>query len=469
MSVDVEQIDAWLALPSETRQLEFKEAKLQFDNTRLFKYCVAIANEGGGSLLLGVTDGKPRTVVGTQAFNNLVGMEAKLFASIGFRVEIAEVAHPDGRVLVFQIPSRLAGSAYASKGAYYMRVGEQLQPMSEDRLRAIFAEGKPDWLEQAAVDSASPQKVVALLDTQSFFDLLGQPYPSTQQAVLEKLVAEKLVSEQQGDFAISNLAAILLAKDIRKFDSVKRKAPRVIVYRGENKLDTESDTIGNKGYAVGFQALVGFVMAKLPQNEVIENALRTESKLLPEVVIRELLANALVHQDFEKSGMSPMVEIYEGRIEISNPGEPLVPIERLIDGYESRNERLADLMRRFGICEEKGSGIDRTIDAAETFQLPAPDFRVEQERMLVILHGPRPFKKMDREDRMRACYQHCALQWMQRKAMTNQSLRNRFKLSPSSTNTVSVIIASAIEANRIKPDPSAPSSKKYARYLPIWA
>lgn len=233
---------------------------------------------------------------------------------------------------------------------------------------------------------------------------------------------------------------------------MKRKAPRVIVYKGENKLDTESDTIGNRGYAVGFQALVKFVMGKLPQNEIIQDALRTETKLLPEVVIRELLANALVHQDFEKTGMSPMVEVYSDRVEISNPGEPLVPLERLIDGYESRNERLADVMRRTGICEEKGSGIDRTIDAAETFQLPAPDFRVEQERMLVILYGPRPFKQMDREDRLRACYQHCALQWMQRKAMTNQSLRNRFKVSASS---VSAIIASALEADRIKLDQCA--------------
>lgn len=469
MTVTTEQIDRWLVVPTETQNLEFKEAKLQYDNTKLFKYCVAIANEGGGHLLLGVTDAKPRKVVGTQAFNNLVEMQSKLFGALGFRVEIEEVLHPDGRVLVFKIPSRHSGTAYAYKGAYLMRVGEELLAMSEDRLRTIFAEGKPSWLEELAIENNSAQDVVRLLDTQAFFDLLELPYPSSQEGVLDKLLAEKLIFTSATGFDISKLAAILFAKDLGCFDSIKRKAPRVIVYQGENKLDTKSDKIGSKGYAVGFQALVRFVMSQLPQNEVIEDALRTKSKLLPEVVIRELLANALIHQDFEKTGMAPTVEIYSNRVEISNPGVPLVPIDRLIEGYESRNERLADLMRRIGICEEKGSGIDRTIDAAEAFQLPAPDFRVEQQRMVVIVYGPRTFRLMDKEDRMRACYQHCELQWVQRKSMTNQSLRERFGLSASSSNVVSTIISATIEANRIKFDPNAPNSKKYARYLPIWA
>jgi predicted HTH transcriptional regulator len=94
-------------------------------------------------------------------------------------------------------------------------------------------------------------------------------------------------------------------------------------------------------------------MGKLPQNEIIKDAIRKEVKLVPEVVIRELLANALIHQDFEMTGASPIVEVFSNRIEISNPGEPIVPVERFIDGYQSRNERLADIMRRFGICEEK--------------------------------------------------------------------------------------------------------------------
>jgi ATP-dependent DNA helicase RecG len=138
------QIDIWLNAPSEHQRLEFKEAKNQFDNTKLYKYCVALANEGGGLLLLGVSDKPPRRVVGSQAFNDPVAMAEKLFAALGFRVDIEAVAHPDGRVVVFHIPPRPRGTAYHLDGAYLMRSGEELVPMSEDRLRTIFAEGQPD-------------------------------------------------------------------------------------------------------------------------------------------------------------------------------------------------------------------------------------------------------------------------------------------------------------------------------------
>jgi len=88
---------------------------------------------------------------------------------------------------------------------------------------------------------------------------------------------------------------------------------------------------------------------------VIEQALRREVKMFPEIALRELLANALIHQDFGETGASVMVDLYDDRIEISNPDKPFIPADRFIDEYRSRNERLTDIMRRPGICEEKGS------------------------------------------------------------------------------------------------------------------
>ncbi|MDA0321464.1 MAG: putative DNA binding domain-containing protein [Verrucomicrobia bacterium] len=366
MTTTPEQIDIWRAAPSEHERLEFKEAKTQYDNNKLYRYCVALANEGGGHLLLGVANTPPRPVVSTAAFNNTTAMAEKLFGAVGFRVEIEEVMHPDGRVLVFHVPSRPRGTAYHLEGAYLMRSGESLVPMSEDQLRKIFAEGGPDWLEEPAVKSATAQDVVDLLDTQSFFELLGLSYPSDRTGVLQKLEQERLVDRDGNDYTIRRIGAVLLAKRLADFPAnLARKAPRVVVYSGTSKTETKLDQPGSKGYAVGFQGLVEFVMGQLPQNEVIEKALRKEIKLVPEITIRELIANALIHQDFTISGMSVMIEIYSDRVEISNPGEPVVPVERFIDGYQSRNERLADIMRRFAICEEKSSGIDKVIQAIE--------------------------------------------------------------------------------------------------------
>jgi len=469
MATTPEQIDLWRQASSEHQRLEFKEAKTQFDNQKLYKYCVALANEGGGHLLLGIADKLPRPVVGTKAFNDSVAMTDKLFKAVGFRVDIEDVEHPDGRVLVFHVPARPRGTAYHLDGKYLMRSGESLVPMSEDQLRNIFSEGQPNWLDETAMDSLTGQDVVQLLDTQAYFDLLELPYPTDQQGVLERLKSERLIEEMNGSYFILNMGAILLAKNLRDFPRVSRKAPRVVVYSGESKMETSSDITGSKGYAVGFQGLVQYVMSQLPQNEIIEDAIRKEVKLVPEVVIRELLANALIHQDFSATGVSPVVDVYANRVEISNPGEPVVPVDRFIDGYQSRNERLAGLMRRFGICEEKSSGIDRVIEAAELLQLPAPDFLVGFKSTIAVIHGPKPFRDMDGSDRVRACYQHCVLQWVLRKQMTNQSLRKRFGLSERSGNTVSQIITAAVEQRLVKNDPTAPDSRKYARYIPIWA
>jgi ATP-dependent DNA helicase RecG len=153
-----EQVDVWRQVRSEHQRLEFKEAKQQYDYRKLCQYCVAIANEGGGFLVLGVTDKVPRQVVGTQACPNILSQAQKLFETLGFRVDIEEVNHPDGRVLVFEIPSRPRGTAYHLDGAYLMRSGESLAPMSEDQLRRVFAEGKPDWAEEHTVSGVDAQK-----------------------------------------------------------------------------------------------------------------------------------------------------------------------------------------------------------------------------------------------------------------------------------------------------------------------
>lgn len=465
----VEQIDRLLESPFEHQNLEFKEAKQQYDFRELCRYCVAMANEGGGAMVLGVSDQPPRQVVGTRACENVTGQAQKLLAKLGFRVDVEEVHHPDGRVVVLSIPPRPSGVAYNLDGAYWMRSGAALVPMSDDRLRVIHGEGRTDWIEEHSRTDLSAQDVIEALDTQTFFELINLPYPTERIGVLERLERERLIDRVGGTFAIRRIGALLLAKQLNEFPDLERKAPRVVAYTGTSKLETRLDRIGEKGYAVGFKGLVRFVMTQLPQNEVIQDALRREIKLVPEVVIRELVANALMHQDLVMAGASVMIEIYSNRLEISNPGEPLVPVERFIDGVQSRNERLAGLVRRMGICEEKGSGIDRVVHAAEVFQLPAPDFRAANSRTLSVIYGLRKFEEMDREDRIRACYQHCALRYVMSERMTNQTLRERFRLPESKSAVTSQVISAAIDSGLVKADEAVGTSRKFARYLPFWA
>lgn len=470
MTTSIEQLTEWMSAPKETEFLEFKEAGNHFDNDKLARYCVAIANEGGGNLILGITDKLPRRVVGTNAFRDVDKAALRILDTTGFRVDPKEIQHPEGRVLVFHIPSRPRGTAYAFEGGFWMRSGESLVPMSEDQLRKIFAEGKPEWLLEPAKKGCDGAEIIALLDTQTYFDLLEIPYPSSRGGVLEKLKSEGFILAEEGKWTIINIAAILLAKNLETFSSgLARKAPRVVAYEGTNKIKTRAEHTGQKGYAVGFENLLEFVHNLAPANKVIEEAVREDVQMFPKQALRELIANALIHQEFMITGASVMIDMYADRIEISNPGTPPISPERFIDEYQSRNEKLAAFMRRAGICEEKGSGIDKVIEAAEVYQLPAPDFRVGEIRTTAVLFAHQDFSNMSKNDRIRACYQHCCLMYVGNKSMTNQSLRDRFRLSESKSATVSQIITAAQESGKIKLDDGDTTSRRYAKYMPYWA
>lgn len=470
MVVTVDQIDYWRSQPSENELLEFKEAKNQYDNRKLCRYCIAIANEGGGHLLLGIQDKIPHIVVGTKAFNNLPGITQQLLDELGFRVDVAETAHPDGRVVTLRIPSRPTATPLHYQGEYLMRSGESLVSMSPDMLKRICSENDPEWLEEYSIVNIGGAKVVALLDVESYFRLINVPFPGATPEVLVQLLRDRLIiDEGLGAYSIRRIAGLLLARDLNDFPEVINKAARVIVYNGTSKLDpVVSDRTEMKGYAVGFQELVQHVHAQLPHNEIIQDALRVEVKLVPENVIRELVANALVHQDLYIRGSSVVIEIFKNRLEITNPGEPVIPVERLIDGYESRNVRIAALMRKMRICEERGRGIDEVVRSAEILQLPAPAFHAIEKRTVVTWFGHQPFNSMDRKDRVRACFQHCALKRVMSEKMTNQTLRERFRLPPSKTAVVSQVIAATIEANLIKLDKGAGTSRRFTYYVPFW-
>ncbi|MEI6206230.1 MAG: ATP-binding protein [Desulfuromonadales bacterium] len=466
-------LQQWLTAPAETEHLEFKEAKQQFDTTKLMRYCVALANERGGYLVLGVSDKLPRQVVGSQAFSattELNEIKARIVEKLHIRVDTVELMHPLGRVLVFEIPSRPVGHPMDFDGAYLMRAGEDLVAMTPDQLRRIFAEGQPDWFSQPAKKGASPDEVVALLDTQAYFELSNLPYPTTRDGVLARLSGEELIAHSSSGWTINNLAAILLAKRLDAFSpALARKAPRVVIYEGTDKTVTREDKPGIRGYAVGFESLVDFVHSAAPLNRSVEQVVREEIKMFPKQALRELIANALVHQDFLASGASVMIEMYVDRVEISNPGIPPISVDRFIDEFRSLNERLADLMRRLGICEEKGSGIDKVVKAAEVYQLPAPDFRVGELRTTSILFAHQDFSAMSKSDRIRACYQHCCLMYVSNQRMSNQSLRERFGVPESKAATVSLVIGAAKDAGLVKADESETNSTRYARYLPFWA
>lgn len=468
-------------MPKETEWVEFKHNFHSLEevgqNLSALSNGACLHHQSCGFLVYGVEDGT-HAIVGTdfkpsqkkkgteEAENWIV---QRLSPKVDFR--FFEFDCYGKAITIFQVD---AASSQPVDFMYesYIRVGSITRKLREfpEKERKIWKKHHQSPFEKDPAKTAlTDDEVVTLLDTQSYFELLQLPYPTTRSAVLERFASEGFIQMSSNGWAITNLGAILFAKKLVEFPTVARKAMRVIVYNGKNKVHTKKDQLAVKGYAVGFEGLIKFIDDQLPVNEVIGKSLRETVKVYPELAIRELVANALIHQDLSQTGIVPMVEIFDDRLEVSNPGHPLINPLRFIDEYQSRNEILASLMRRLRICEEKGTGIDKVIDLVEAFQLPAPDFRVQETHTRVILFAPLTLNEMDKKDRIRACYQHCCLKYVSNEKMTNQSLRERFKIQEQNAAIASRIIKETVEAKLIKDDDPENRSRKYSHYIPIWA
>ena len=281
---------------------------------------------------------------------------------------------------------------YIRVGSYTKKLSNypQIQAQLWDKIRNNRFE------EQYAKYDLSANDALQLLDYATYFDLKKEPLPTDLDGILHYLTQEDiLVKQDNGLFAITNLGAILFAKRLSDFQRLERKSVRVVQYSDNSRLEMLKEDVGNKGYAVGFKGLLKYVQALLPSKEVIEGAVRTQQLTYPTIALREAIANALIHQDFSVTGTGVVIEVFSNRVEITNPGQPLVDVARIIDNPpKSRNEKLASLMRRLKMCEELGTGWDKMVIACELFQLPAPKIDLYRESTKVTLFSEIPFTSL---------------------------------------------------------------------------
>lgn len=470
------------ALSRETEWVEFKVNQAQPE--AIGEYISALANAAAlvgkafAYLVWGARD-EDHAVVGT-TFDpraTRVGSEELeswllrlLEPKIDFRFFAVEI---DGHHVVLLEIARAAVHPVRFSGQEFIRVGSYKRklkdfPEKERALWRIF--DRAPFEDGIAAERASGDDVLRLLDYPAYFDLLERPLPANREGILEALAGDRLIREcVAGGWDITNLGAILFAKRLHEFHPLRRKSVRVVQYRGNGRTETLKEREGAKGYASGFEGLVGYINGLLPANEVIEQALRRNVPMFPELAVRELVANALIHQDFFVTGAGPMVEIFDDRIEVTNPGEPLVDTQRFVDSPpRSRNEALASLMRRFRICEERGSGIDKVVSQVELFQLPAPLFESPAGFTRTVLFAHKPLSAMDKADRLRACYLHSCLRYVTRQPMTNASLRQRLGIEDQNMSAASRLLGEAVEAGLIVIADSEVGTRSRS-YLPFWA
>jgi ATP-dependent DNA helicase RecG len=478
---DVERlVEGLIKCPRESEWLEFKVNEFNADSVG--KYVSALSNgailtgQDCGYLVFGIED-VTHAVVGTNLniaskkvgndtflhwlngrLQPRVTIDLKTANMNGKRVEVLAISHG------YQQPVKFNGTAY-------IRIDTSLHPIGDDsaRERALWQATSRFSFEQAIVLShLSSSELFRAFNIPSLLTGLGVARQSLDGQV-EYLVQERLIRDnRQGGFDVTSLLAVAAAQNLKLVSGLERKGARVIVYRGKSKTDTIREIHGQKGYGVTFEALLDFIMEHLNPREEMEHGKRVTRHMIPKVAVREIVANAIIHQDFTVAGDGPVVEVFPDRVKITNPGKPLVPVDRFIDAPStSRNSRFGHLMRRMGLCEERGSGVDRALTAIELSILPPPLFQVVENSTVATLFGPKSFPDMAKEDRIRACYQHACLCTEKNEHMSNASFRARLGLSEKQYPQVSLVIGEAKDAKLVRPL-DEDQAKRNARYVPYW-
>jgi len=466
--------------PAETEWLEFKHNN---GDGRVIGKCIAalanaarLADRDRAYMVWGVADGT-HAVVGTTFQPSSARMEnqplafwlaQRLNPSPGFTFH--SVPHPNGAVVLLEIPAD-SSLPVQFDGKAYIRIGSATPPLRDtpQREEALMSKLRPFvWEDGVAQSFLTSEQVLRLLDYDACLTLLGLPLPPTAAGILARLAEDRLIVADAGSrWNILNIGAVLFARRLDDFDAIARKALRIIHYAGRGKLESRPEQPFTQGYAAGFEGFQTFLSGLLPGRERIDTFRTTEGGY-PADAVKELLANMLIHQDMTVGGTGPMVEMFDDRIEFSNPGDPISDMKKLFHASpRSRNERLARLMRRMRLREERGTGLRKLIAATSYAQFPPPDIRFGDGSTRVVLYAPRQgFEEMDKVERVRACYQHAALLYEDGHRLTNTTLRDRFGSNVVRVDAMSRVIRDCLDAGLIRvADPAKPKSG----YVPYWA
>ncbi len=468
-------------LSSETSWLEFKENN--FSEDTVGQYVSSLANsamlEGKdyAYLIFGVRN-SDHAIVGTDVdlFTKQKGNEEFVFwltklIEPKIVIRVFPLVIDDKRVEILCIKPGYQQPVKFKKIAY-IRIGTNQQPLSNhpERERALWQITSRYSFENSFIGE---NFTAADLDNEFNYDALVEILRKNtigRGTRIQYLKSEGWVKDDlQGKFQISTLLAILCARNLNNFPFLSNKGVRLVVYRGKDKSDTSHDFDGQRGYLISFQKLLQTILQFLPIKEIMVHGIRKNIYDFPELAIREFLANAIVHQDFTANGSRILVEVFDDKIRFTNPGEPLIAIDRFIDSpSKTRNASFAKIMRDAGLCEQRGSGVDKAIQEIERAALPPPLIQAIEGSTVVTIFGPRRFADMTPDERIRACFQHACLCFERGSPMSNASLRLRLGLSEKQYPQVSNVIKDAIAAGRIKPR-AEDQPNRNARYVPFYA
>lgn len=379
------KLRGWLTA-KENEHLEFKEARNNFHFDKLVKYCAALANEGGGSIVLGIGDKRPRRIVGTQAFEEIERTKAGLLEKLRFRVDIEEILIAGSRVLVVTAPPRPLGTPIGVDGAYWMRAGEDLVPMTPDVLRRIFDETRPDFSAEICAGAKLDD-----LDRNAVRQFCTRWSLTAKNEHLLQLSAQQLLSDAElvTQSGVTYAALILLGTHAA-LGKYLAQAETVFEYRSSEMPGAASQREEfREGFLLFHDRVWTLVNLRNDKQYYQDGVYMNPLWTFNEGSVREAFLNAVAHRDYRHGG-SIFIRQYAKRLEIVSPGgfPGGISCENILDRQFPRNRRIADAMMRCGLVERAGQGVNRMLVESIADSKRLPDYsRSDEYEVFLELSG----------------------------------------------------------------------------------
>lgn len=325
-------------------------------------------------------------MVGTRAFEDLERTKLGLVERLRLRVDAQELQHPDGRVLVFDVPSRPVGTPVQYEGAYWMRSGQSLVAMTLDQIQRILAEAQPDF--SATICSGA---VIEDLDPEAIAVFRGRWAEKARRPDLLQMDAGRMLADAELiiDGGITHAALVLLGT-AKALGRHLAQSEVIFEYRAnESSIPYQQRQEYRQGFLLFHDELWKTINLRNDLHSYQEGLFRKEIPSFNESAVREAVLNAISHRDYRMAG-STFVKQWPSRIEVNSPGgfPPEVNPENILFQQSPRNRRIAEALARCGLVERSGQGADRMFDAAIREGKLPPDFsRSDRFRVVVMMSG----------------------------------------------------------------------------------
>ncbi|MFH1192621.1 MAG: ATP-binding protein [bacterium] len=412
-----EELNKILSLPRETPNFEFKECSAnisilgkdgdKMNKKSLYGYCAALGNEGGGKLILGVSDkinfktGK-RDIVGTNAIQNFQDAEEKIFNKLGRKIKIEKLFFNDRMVQIVSIPSHPIGAVFRFYGIPLMRNGEELKEMDDETLRILLNEERDDFsakicegakfedLNQAAIERIRRNWIEKIKQQKSEQGLVQIITNCSEYALLEKL---GIIVKGK----ITNAGILLMGKE----DALAKYIPNaeiIFEYRvNPNQIHYDFRFEWRKAYVLMILELEKEINARNMRTPFKQGFFELDIWAFDLWSYREAINNAFAHREYFNRTEPIFIKMSPEGVLIKSPGSflPGVNLGNVLDiEGKWRNRILMEALQKIGAVERSGLGLDRIFIKTISDGKGLPDF-IGTNKEYVILNIPAKIRDLN--------------------------------------------------------------------------